>query len=300
MAFIIFGQSSALHFLNLGKFQWNPLNQTASGESAWLPWEGRVNRSKSSGWKKEKERNISLKITGHHGEGYPLFLWRKGRTRGGILRQNIWYKFQHWVLQYWAVQGGSSPGDVLDLLGLHGPVAPVRVRIHVCHPEQLWQSAGMAMLGPFSFGEWEKEPPKLQPDSQTAVCSFGIVLWHRLWRDSGGSPWPLDNECCQGSTQRVKSGGKKATKKSTFLLITSIKPGRRSKAASWGNLSVGYLSALARTVAGCRMRVSAVQFPHSRFPCQAGTATATPEVPRVRPLRGSKCPDLQEMCEGGV
>lgn len=89
-------------------------------------------------------------------------------------------------MHYWAVKGGSSFGDVLDLLALQvaavdGCNSRVGEGSHLSPwgAEQLWQSAGDGHAGvslSFSFGEQENKPPKLQTDSQNAGCSFRIVL----------------------------------------------------------------------------------------------------------------------------
>lgn len=71
--------------------------------------------------------------------------------------------------------------------------------------------------GPFQLWRVRKGAP--QATAWLPNCC--LLVWdcsvaQTLWRDSGGCPWPLDNECCRGSTQRVKSGGKKPQKNPLF------------------------------------------------------------------------------------
>lgn len=136
-------------------------------------------------------------------------------------------------------------------------VTPMLVRAHICHPEELSSFSrvlGMAMLGPHSPSALESEktsPPNDRLIPKMLPARLGLFCGRDFVTGLGGKALTLGWRVLSGK-QRVKSVDKSHKKKNPlfFLLITSIRSGRRSEAASRGNFSVTHLSTLARTVPG--------------------------------------------------
>lgn len=166
-------------------------------------------------WQEKRKRmkyiskNHRATWRGWVGDGYPLFLQRKVRA-GHVVK--FWSNIfdtncrirQCWMLElgnYWAVKGGSSFGDVLDLLALQVAVvggcdscAGEGSLLSPWGAGQLWQSAGDGHAGAslsFSFGEWENEPPNYRLIPKMLSAPLGLFCGREFVTGLGGKSLTL-------------------------------------------------------------------------------------------------------------